>query len=136
MNARTFLILAGIVFIGLVTKNIFWAIVAGLVFFFYAVSLGGKAVRHGVTRTRARIKNRVNADLAEMEKTTGKYPAGFFDQAGKAITEKMGESMVPPGAKSYKDANHNYRWAIRDPLGKAGDAAKKFLDGLGKLFGK
>ncbi len=136
MNARTFLILAGIVFIGLVTKNIFWSIVAALVFFFYALSLGGKAVRRGVSKTNARIKGRINSDLADMEKTTGKYPAGFFDSAGKAIAEKMGESMVPPGAKSYRDANHNYRWAMKDPLGKAGAAAQKFLDGLGKLFGK
>lgn len=109
---------------------------AGLVFFFYALSLGGKAVRKSVSKTKTRTKQKFNSELAEMEKITGKYPAGFFDQAGKAIAEKMGESMVPPGAKSYRDANDNYRWAIKDPLGKAGMAAQKFLEGLGKLFGK
>ena len=133
---RTFLILAGIVFIGLVTKNIFWSIIGVLVFFFYALSLGGHAVRKGASKTKARIKQTFNAEMGELEKTSGKFPGTFFEDAGKAIVEKANESMVPAGAKSYKDATHNYRWGIREPAVKLPIAVGKFLDGLYKLFGK
>ncbi len=135
MNARTFLILAGIFFIGLVTKNIFWTIIAALIFFFYALSLGGHAVRKGASKTKTRIKQSFNAEMGELEKTTGKFPGTFFEDAGKAIVEKMGEDMVPPGAKSYREAS-NYRWAIKEPAVKLPAAVGKFLDGLFKLFGK
>lgn len=136
MNARTLLILIGIGFIGLVTRQFFWAFLAGIVFLFYALSVTGRSIRIGATKAKVRVKNKFNTELGEMEKVTGKYPNTLFEDAGKSIVEKINEHTLPSGAKSYHDATENYRWGMKDPVAKLGTAAQRLLDGLAKLFGK
>ena len=136
MNARSFLILAGIAFIGLVTRNIFWAFLAGIVFLFYALSTTASSFKKGATRSKIRAKTAFHDISQDMERTTGKYPSTFFEDAGKAITDKIGESIKPPGARSHHDATENFRWGMKDPGVKIGNAVQKFLDGLAKLFGR
>jgi len=135
MNAFSLLTIIVFLWILYSTQQTFWVIVAGLLILAYFIAIASKATTQGVGKTRKKIREVYLGEMKEMDSVTGKYPAKFFDAAGKALAEKAGEHIAPPGVKSYKQAG-NMRWAIKDPMGKLYDSANKILDSLGKLFSR
>ncbi|MEK6970836.1 MAG: hypothetical protein AABW68_04060 [archaeon] len=135
MNAFSLLTIIVFLWILLATHQTFWVIVAGMLVLAYFISIATRTAAKGAGKFRKKIREVYTGELKEMDAVTGKYPAKFFDAAGKAIAEKAGEHLAPHGVKSYKQAA-NMKWAIKDPMGKIYESANKILDSLGKLFGK
>ncbi len=135
MNAFSLLVVLVFLWILYSTHQTFWVIVAGLLLLAYFLTIASKATARGVGKTRKKIREVYMGEMKEMDAVTGKYPAKFFDAAGKALAEKAGEHIAPPGVKSYKQAE-NMKWTIKDPMGKIYDSANKILDSLGKLFSR
>lgn len=135
MNAFSLLVVLVFLWILYATHQTFWVIVAGLLILAYFISIASNATARGVGKTRKKVREVYAGEMKEMDAVTGKYPAKFFDAAGKALAEKAGEHLAPPGVKSYKQAE-NMKWTIKDPWGKFYDSANKILDSLGKLFSK
>jgi Ca2+/Na+ antiporter len=135
MNAFSLLVVLVFLWILYSTHQTFWVIVAGLLLLAYFLTIASKVTARGVGKTRKNIREFYSAEMKEMDSVTGKYPAKFFDSAGKAIAEKVADSLAPAGVKSYKQAE-NMKWAVKDPMGKLFDSSGKILDSLGKLFSK
>ncbi len=136
MQPTTFVILLVTLIILFNTKQIFLVLIAGLLLLAYAISYTSRSVTRGIRRTTHKLGQTYSAEIAEMEKTTRKYPSKFFDSVGKAAVEKAHESMAPAGAKNYRDVE-NFTWkSSKNFLGLVSDSAFKIMDGLGKLFGK
>lgn len=137
MRAATLAILLVILIILFSTKQIFWILVGAALLLAYSFASAARTATHGMKKTLHKAKAVYAGELSEFEKNTGKYPAKFFDSAGKAVAEKIAEGMVPPKAKSYRDAE-NFVWKPKEknPGILASDIANKILDSLGKLFSK
>ncbi len=135
MSPATLVILIVVLFVLAGTNQIFWVIIAAIVLLAYSLTSVTRSMSRGIKSARKKARDVYKGDIGEMEKVTGKYPARFFDSAGKGIMEKVNEHQAPKGATSYADAM-NYAWAIKNPAEKIADIANKIADTLSKLFSK
>ena len=137
MRAVTLVILLIILIILFNTKQIFWIIMAAALLLAYSFVFVARSTGRGVKNVVTKGKAVYAGEIGELDKSTGKYPAKFFDSVGKAAMEKINEGLVPAKAKSYKDAE-NFVWKPKEknPGVAISDWASKILDSLGKLFSK
>jgi hypothetical protein len=137
MRAATLAILLVILIILFSTKQIFWILAGAGLLLAYSFASAARTASRGIQKTLQKTKATYAGELTEFEKATGKYPAKFFDSVGKAAAEKITEGMVPPKAKSYRDAE-NFVWKPKEknPGILASDIANKILDSFGKIFSK
>ena len=135
MNTVSLILLIVFLWALLVTKQIFWIVIAGLLFLAYLLTIVSYSTGHGIRKVGKKARAVYQGEIKEMEAVQGKYPAKFFDSVGKGMVEKVNEYQAPKGAKSYRHAQ-NFRWALKQPMDKIGESAQKILDGLSKLFSK
>ncbi len=135
MRAATLLLILIALAILWGTKQTFWVIVGGILVVAYLLNVGMRSAGKGAKRIGKKAHAVYAGEMKELEGTTGKYPAKFFDAVGKDIAAKVNEHQAPSWAKNTREAT-NARWTMIKPLDKITESANKILDSLAKMFSK
>ncbi|MDZ4256805.1 MAG: hypothetical protein U1C71_04300, partial [archaeon] len=109
------------------TGNLFWLIAGGLLFLVYMVFYSTRTITRGAKKGIEKAKKIYEEEYHAMEAAKGSHPKGTFENIGKALSEKTQETILPKGAKSYKDA-YNYQWNIPQPMHALATMAEQFWD--------
>lgn len=135
MRAITLIIILIVLVLLWGSGQTFWVIIGGILFAAYLLNIGVRSTAKGARKIGKKAQAVYAAEMKEVEGTTGKYPAKFFDSVGKDIAVKINEHQAPSWAKKSSEAG-NAKWTIIKPFDKAVESANKILDSLGKLFSK